>query len=40
MITTITAVLALCLSIFNTYWTHFRKKRAFKLIATSVWTGG
>lgn len=38
MITSITAVLALCLSIFNLYWNSFRKRRALTLIATNVWT--
>lgn len=36
--TTITAVLALCVSIFNLYWASFRKRRALTLIATNVWT--
>jgi len=37
-IPTVTSVLALCISIFNLYWTSLRKKRVLTLIATNVWT--
>ena len=37
VVPTATAVLALCVSIFNLYWTSLREKRVLTLIATNIW---
>jgi hypothetical protein len=37
-VATATSVLALCVSIFNLYWTSLRKKRVLTLVSTNIWT--